>query len=113
MKVELALMKRLFAFSAGDVIVFGGVAAIVLIVFVELGFPLIGMAAAVLGGWLGWVLDRAMNLGGVAQREPASQEECLQGAVVHGIGSADLDGPEGWLQRVLEIAQTGLDGLGS
>ena len=113
MRVELAAIKGLFAFSAGDVIVFSGVAAIVLIVFAELGFPLIGMAAAVLGGSLGCVLDRAIDLDGAAQREHASQDECLQAAVVHGIASAGLDGQQGWLQRVLEIAPTDLDGLGS
>ena len=113
MKVKLDLMKRLFAFSAGDFIVFGGVGTIVLIVFVELGLPFLGMAAAVLGGWLGWALERAMNLNGAPQRELGSEEESLTCDAVHGIASADLDGPKGWVQRVLEIAPTDLDGLGS
>lgn len=95
MRAVLVLAKRLFAFSAGDVIVFGGVAAIVMIVSAGLGLPPLGMAAAGLSWLLGWALGRVMDLYHAAHRENGPQEE--------------------WLERsaVLEVAPTDFDGLGS
>ena len=92
MKIALALTKRLFAFSAGDVIVFGSVVAILMIAFAQFALPLAAVGAIGLSWWLGWALQGVLDSSRAVHREHRSQEEWLQRAAVLEVAPNDLDG---------------------